>query len=243
MLRQNKRNFLVSHVLLIQDIQRILIPKKGMFPLPGAPRAQPIDPSKLQSLTQLSGATAASTAALKPTNARQSKRLFVHNIPLNITEGELVEFFNLQLNGLNVVESNDPCLSCQFSSTREYAMLEFKNPSEATMALALDGIAIRSSDGMNGNEGGSGLAIHRPKDYIIATVSSAEESETNGEVSLAVADSQNKISISNILSSLDDDQVKELLSTFGKLKSFVLVKDKSTEESRVSSKFGISAPC
>lgn len=205
-----------------------------MFPLPGAPRAQAIDPSKLQSLTQLSGATAASTAALRPTNARQSKRLFVHNIPPNTTDGELIEFFNLQLNGLNVVESNDPCLTCQFSSTKEYAMLEFKNASEATMALALDGIAMRSSDGMNGNEGGSGLVIHRPKDYIIASVLINDDSETNGEVSTTVADSENKISISNILPSLDDDQVKELLSTFGKLKSFVLVKDKSTAESRVS---------
>lgn len=204
-----------------------------MFPLPGAPRAQPIDPSKLQNLTQLSNANAASSAALKPTNARQSKRLFVHNIPPNATEVEVHEFFNLQLNGLNVVESNDPCISCQFSNSGGYAMLEFKNPSEATMALALDGIAMQSSNGTNGSGGGGGLVIRRPKDYIIATVSTEEQDESNGEISTAVADSQNKISICNILTSLDDDQVKELLSTFGKLKSFVLVKDRSTEESRV----------
>ena len=204
-----------------------------MFPLPGAPRAQPIDPSKLQNLTQLSNANAASSAALKPTNARQSKRLFVHNIPPNSKEQEVHDFFNLQLNGLNVVESNDPCISCQFSNSGDYAMLEFKNPSEATMALALDGIAMRGSDGMNGSGGRSGLVIRRPKDYIIATVSTESQDENNGEVSTAVADSQNKISVCNILTSLDDDQVKELLSTFGKLKSFVLVKDRSTEESRV----------
>jgi splicing factor U2AF 65 kDa subunit len=204
----------------------------GMFPLPGAPRQQAFDPSKLQSLMQQPGTAAASNAALKPTNARQSKRLFVHNLPPTVTEEDVLEFFNLQLNGLNVVESNDPCLSCQFSTNRDYALLEFKNPSEATMALALDGISM-GRDGMNGNSSATGLSIRRPKDYIVAAVSSEEEPAPGGEVSTAVADTQNKISITNILPSLEDEQVKELLSSFGKLRSFVLVKDRSTGESRV----------
>ena len=182
---------------------------------------------------QQPGAAAASNAALKPTNARQSKRLFVYNIPSKIKEGDIVEFFNLQLNGLNVVESSDPCISCQFSSDHTYGMLEFKNPSEATMALALDGISM-GHEGMNSNSvANTGLAIRRPKDYIIAAVSGEEEDAVD-EVSTAVADTQNKISITNIIPGLNDDQVRELLSTFGKLRSFVLVKDRSTEESRVT---------
>ena len=203
-----------------------------MFPLPGAPRQQVVDPSRLQSLMNQPGAAAASNAALRPTNARQSKRLFVHNVPSTASEESIVEFFNLQLNGLNVVESNDPCISCQFSTTRDYAMLEFKNPSEATMALALDGISI-GDDGMNGAVNrATGLHIRRPKDYIVAAVTAEDEAATDGGVSTAVADTQNKISVANILPSLEEEQVKELLSSFGALRTFVLVKDRSTEESR-----------
>ena len=58
-----------------------------------------------------------------------------------------------------------------------------------------------------------------------------------------VADSQNKISITNIIPNLNDDQVKELLASFGPLKSFVLVKDRSTEESRVTTSFDFCVLC
>jgi splicing factor U2AF subunit len=52
-------------------------------------------------------------------------------------------------------------------------------------------------------------------------------------VSNVVVDTQNKILISNIPLYLTDEQVTELLISFGELKAFVLVKDASTEESRV----------
>ena len=54
-----------------------------------------------------------------------------------------------------------------------------------------------------------------------------------GVVSSSVPDTQNKISVTNLLLNLTDDQVTELLVAFGQLKAFVLVKDASTEESRV----------
>ena len=195
-----------------------------------------MDPSRLQSLmNQPSGG--ASNAALKPSNARQSKRLFVHNLPPSVTEDSIIGFFNLQLNGLNVVESVDPCISCQFANDREFAMIEFKSPSEATVALAMDGISMEDNDEMvTANDhanGGCGLSIRRPRDYIVAAVAD-DEGYTEGVISSSVADTQNKISIKNIIPNLDDDQVKELLASFGALKSFVLIKDKSTEESRVN---------
>ena len=113
-------------------------------------------------------------------------------------------------------------------------MIEFKSPSEATVALAMDGISMEDETvSTNGNaNGASGLSIRRPRDYIVAAVTD-EENYTEGVVSSSVADTENKISIKNIIPNLDDDQVKELLASFGALKSFVLVKDKSTEESRV----------
>ncbi|KAL8995357.1 MAG: hypothetical protein Q9169_004899 [Polycauliona sp. 2 TL-2023] len=207
----------------------------GMFPLPGAPRQQPMDPSRLQAfMNQPSGS--AGNAALRPSNARQSKRLFVHNLPTTATDEAIVNFFNLQLNGLNVVESSDPCISSQISQDRSFALCEFKSPVETTMALALDGIAMEDNDNMEYTNGDAsttarGLSVRRPKDYIVP--SNVEESEEQeGVVSPVVPDTPNKISVTNLLPNLDEEQVTELLVAFGALKAFVLVKDRSTEESR-----------
>ena len=208
-----------------------------MFPLPGAPRQQPMDPSRLQAfMNQPSGS--AGNAALKPSNARQSKRLFVHVLPSSATDEGIINFFNLQLNGLNVISAPDPCISAQISKDRTFALLEFKNPSEATVALALDGIKMEDNDDMetsNGTANGSsqGISVRRPKDYIVPSIVEDEEYQ-EGVVSPVVPDTPNKISVANLLPSLADEQVMELLTAFGPLKAFVLVKDSSTEESRVS---------
>jgi len=203
----------------------------GMFPLPGAPRQQPMDPSKLQAfMSQPSGSV--TNAALKPSNSRQAKRLLVHNLPPSVTEDTIISFFNLQLNGLNVIEGSDPCISAQISKDKSFALLEFKQASDATVALALDGITMED-DYMNGAANGDtkGLSIRRPKDYIVPAVTDETPYEP-GVVSNVVVDTQNKILISNIPLYLTDEQVTELLVSFGELKAFVLVKDNSTEESR-----------
>jgi len=205
----------------------------GMFPLPGAPRQQPMDPSKLQAfMSQPSGSV--TNAALKPSNSRQAKRLLIHNLPPSVTEEALVNFFNLQLNGLNVIEGSDPCISAQISKDKLFALLEFKQATDATVALALDGITMED-DHMNGAANGDtkGLSIRRPKDYIVPAVTD-ETTYEPGVVSNVVVDTQNKILISNIPLYLTDEQVTELLTSFGELKAFVLVKDAGTEESRVS---------
>lgn len=207
-----------------------------MFPLPGAPRQQPMDPSRLQAFMNQPSGSAGNTA-LKPSNARQSKRLFVHNLPPNSNDEAIVNFFNLQLNGLNVIGSADPCISSQIAKDGTFALLEFKNPLEATVALALDGISMEDDDDMDTSNGLSngnaqGLSVRRPKDYIVPSVSDDAEAD-EGVVSNMVPDTPNKISVTNIPSYLTDEQVTELLVAFGPLKAFVLVKDASTEESRV----------
>lgn len=205
----------------------------GMFPLPGAPRQQPMDPSKLQAfMSQPSGSV--TNAALKPSNSRQAKRLLVHNLPPTATEEAIVSFFNLQLNGLNVIEGSDPCISAQISKDKSFALLEFKQTLDATVALALDGITMEDEhmNGSTSNGDTKGLSIRRPKDYIVPAVTDEVPYEP-GVISNVVVDTQNKISISSIPLYLTDEQVTELLVSFGELKAFVLVKDNGTEESRV----------
>lgn len=203
----------------------------GMFPLPGAPRQQPMDPSRLQAFMN-QPANAGANTALKPSNARQSKRLFVHGIPPNSTEDSVIDFFNLQLNGINIVKGIDPCVSAQISPERDFALIELKTSEDATTALALDGVSM-TADASNGSANGrpSGLVIRRPKDYIIPAVTDDSE-QTEGIVSEYVPDTQNKVRMTNIPTFIEDAQVKELLTTFGELKSFVLAKDTSSGQSR-----------
>lgn len=204
----------------------------GMFPLPGAPRQQPMDPSRLKAFMDQPAGTA-SNAALKPSNARQSKRLFVYTFPPSATEESLVDFFNLQLNGLNVTQGVDPCISAQMAKSQEFALLEFRSPTDATVALAMDGIHMEAPDAMqNGNSNGAakGLVIRRPKDYIVPSADETEFQE--GVVSTEVPDTANKVCVANIPLYLSEEQVTELVTSFGPLRSFVLVKDRGTDESR-----------
>ena len=204
----------------------------GMFPLPGAPRQQQMDPTKLQAFINQPQSSASSTG-LKPSNARQSKRLFVFNIPPSVSEQQLVEFFNLQLNGLNVVKNTDPCISANMPNDKSFALMEFKSPMDATVALAFDGITMEQHQtSMNGNGSVKGLEIRRPKDYIVP--SAEEDAYTEGEYSTEVPDTANKICVSNLPGYLTDEQVVELLKSFGDLKAFVMVRDNGTGESRVS---------
>ncbi|KAI0164652.1 hypothetical protein GGR57DRAFT_449998 [Xylariaceae sp. FL1272] len=201
----------------------------GMFQLPGAPRQQPMDPTRLQAFMNHPGG-AVNSAALKPGNSRQSKRLLAYNLPPGCTDDSVAAFFNLQLNGLNVIESTDPCVLCQISKDRSFALLEFRHASEATVALAMDGISMEADDSANGATSG-GLRIQRPKDYIVPAVPDDTPYEP-GVVSKTVDDTPNKISIANLPPYLNEEQILELLVSFGELKAFVLARDNGTEESR-----------
>lgn len=204
----------------------------GMFPLPGAPRQQAMDPTKLQAFMNQPG-NAVNSASLKPTNSRQAKRLIVSNLPPSATDESIAGYFNLQLNGLNVVESTDPCALAQVSADRSFALVEFKTAADATVALALDGQSMEA-DETDGAANGSaaGLQIRRPKDYIVPAIVDDPNYEP-GRVSDVVIDTPNKISVTNIPPYLTSEQVLELLNSFGELKAFVLAQDSGTEESRV----------
>jgi splicing factor U2AF subunit len=198
----------------------------GMFPLPGAPRQQPMDPVRLQALVN-QPQNVAVTSALKPTMARQSKRLIAYNIPKSATEEDLVNFFNLQLNGINLIKGLDPVHAAHIAKVGTHALLEFKNPGDATVALALDGITM-TDEGMDTGDGTSnvsaGLSIKRPKDYIGPMASPPTEGSED-QMATEVPDTTEKILITNLAPFLDEEQVKQLLIAIGPLKALALAVD------------------
>ncbi|GAB5581541.1 splicing factor U2AF 65 kDa subunit isoform X2 [Prionailurus iriomotensis] len=175
---------------------------------------------------------------------RQARRLYVGNIPFGITEVKycgaeiprsnkkfatvvegkeaMMDFFNAQmrLGGLTQAPGN-PVLAVQINQDKNFAFLEFRSVDETTQAMAFDGIIFQ----------GQSLKIRRPHDYQPLPGMSENPSVYVPEkrvVSTVVPDSAHKLFIGGLPNYLNDDQVKELLTSFGPLKAFNLVKDSAT---------------
>ncbi|XP_007258307.1 U2 small nuclear RNA auxiliary factor 2b isoform X2 [Astyanax mexicanus] len=150
---------------------------------------------------------------------RQARRLYVGNIPFGITEESMMDFFNAQmrLGGLTQAPGN-PVLAVQINQDKNFAFLEFRSVDETTQAMAFDGIIFQ----------GQSLKIRRPHDYQPLPGMSENPSVYVPVVSTVVPDSVHKLFIGGLPNYLNDDQVKELLTSFGPLKAFNLVKDSAT---------------
>jgi len=218
----------------------------GHFPLPGQPATtrptavptSPVipgmDPSRAAMMmgmthelpprpkvSQGAAGPVAQTASL----ARQARRLYVGNIPYGIDENGLSDFFNSTMVQLNITTApGNPVIAVQINHDKNYAFVEFRAPEEATAAMAFDGITFQ----------GQSLKIRRPKDYQPPPGQNLEPPPIHvpGVVSTNVPDSPNKIFIGGLPTYLNDEQVMELLKSFGELRAFNLVKDSLTGVSK-----------
>ncbi len=154
------------------------------------------------------------------TITRQARRLYVGNIPFGVSEEEMMDFFNQQmhLSGLAQADGN-PILACQVNLDKNFAFLEFRSIDETTQAMAFDGINFK----------GQSLKLRRPHDYQpMPGMSENPNFNVPGVVSTVVPDSPHKVFLGGLPNYLNEDQVKELLTSFGQLRAFNLVKDSAT---------------
>uniref|UniRef100_H0XMB9 Splicing factor U2AF 65 kDa subunit n=1 Tax=Otolemur garnettii TaxID=30611 RepID=H0XMB9_OTOGA len=108
-----------------------------------------------------------------------------------------------------------PVLAVQINQDKNFALLEFRWVDE-TQAVGFDGITFQ----------GQSLKICKPHDYQpLPSVSENPSVHMPGVASTVVPDSAHKLFIGGLPAHLHDDQVKELLTSFGPLKAFNLVKD------------------
>ncbi|XP_017484563.1 PREDICTED: splicing factor U2AF 50 kDa subunit-like [Rhagoletis zephyria] len=154
------------------------------------------------------------------TITRQARRLYVGNIPFGCSEEEMMDYFNSQMHSCGFSQAlGNPVLACQINLDKNFAFLEFRSIDETTQAMAFDGIAFK----------GQSLKIRRPHDYQpMPGMTENPASIVPGVVSTVVGDSPYKIFIGGLPNYLNEDQVKELLMSFGQLRAFNLVKDSAT---------------
>ncbi|KRX97981.1 Splicing factor U2AF 50 kDa subunit [Trichinella pseudospiralis] len=162
----------------------------------------------------------ASVPVVGPSVTCQSRRLYVGNIPFGCTEEAMMDFFNQQMHLCGLAQAlGNPILACQINLDKNFAFIEFRSIAETTAAMAFDGI----------NYQGQSLKIRRPRDYQPLP---GQNDTLAGLVSSVVADSPYKLFIGGLPNYLSEEQVKELLISFGQLKAFNLIKDPATQISK-----------
>ncbi|KAM7347760.1 splicing factor U2AF 50 kDa subunit-like [Cochliomyia hominivorax] len=198
-------------------------------PPPGFEHITPMQYKAMQASGQIPASVIpdipqAAVPVVGSTITRQARRLYVGNIPFGVTEDEMMDFFNQQMHLVGLAQAaGNPVLACQINLDKNFAFLEFRSIDETTQAMAFDGINFK----------GQSLKIRRPHDYQpmpgmndTPTVKPAVVSPS--VISTVVPDSPHKIFIGGLPNYLNDDQVKELLLSFGQLRAFNLVKDAAT---------------
>lgn len=83
------------------------------------------------------------------------------------------------------------------------------------------------------------LKIRRPKDYAGTDLSAPAGMHVPGVVSTNVPDSINKIFVGGLPTYLNEEQVMELLKSFGELKAFNLVRENGNGVSKVRAWVGL----
>jgi len=167
---------------------------------------------------------------------RQARRLYFGNLPMPISEAELKSFVDDAMKKtFTDLPPGESVVSVYLNMDKKFGFVEFRNPEEATTGLGLDGIVLR----------GLALRVKRPSDYNPAQHGMAPgaskipppqfaQQSGGGQqgVSNQVPDGPNKVFIGGIPYSLTENEVMELLSSFGQLKAFHLVKDRESQTSK-----------
>ncbi|EFP08403.1 CRE-UAF-1 protein [Caenorhabditis remanei] len=160
------------------------------------------------------GSVQSAVPVVGPSVTCQSRRLYVGNIPFGCNEEAMLDFFNQQMHLCGLAQApGNPILLCQINLDKNFAFIEFRSIDETTAGMAFDGI----------NFMGQQLKVRRPRDYQPSQ--NTFDMNARMPVSSIVVDSPNKIFIGGLPNYLTEDQVKELLCSFGPLKAFSLNMD------------------
>jgi len=150
------------------------------------------------------------------------------NSAVNPSEEELRQFFNVTMIAAQGADRmpGDSVVGVYLNPEKRFAFIQFRNPEEATQALDLDGINFR------GQRLRLGAATQAHSNASRALPIKPLNVQRLGIVASTVPDGPNKIYVGSLPIALMEDQVKELLSTYGALKAFHLFKDVGTGQSR-----------
>ncbi|KAL8439851.1 hypothetical protein Efla_004377 [Eimeria flavescens] len=180
---------------------------------------------------------------------RNARRLFVNNIPPGTTQADICGFFNGALLAVNAqtgftdlaIAGDKPQLlpveKCEgLQENGRFCFLELRSHEWVVLCLKLDGIAFNNNS----------LRVMRPKDYVlppggdpamavhIPELERPAKPEENNEVRASAPPRQAdcKLYVQNLPQEMGEDQVRDLLEQFGKLRVLNLIKNRQTGKHR-----------
>lgn len=160
---------------------------------------------------------------------KHARRLYVGGIAPDTSEDELGSFFADTINksiSCSWDDNRNSVLNVYINREKCFAFVEVKSIELATACVGFDGIAFVTRAGAR-----STLRIRRPNDFKPELLppnlrpTPTINMSALGLVSSNVTDGPGKVFVGGLPYHLMEDQVKELLTVFGPLKSFHLVRD------------------
>jgi splicing factor U2AF subunit len=150
------------------------------------------------------------------------RKLIVSSIPLDTSDQEIYTLFHTALKSLR--PGSDPISSCTISDDKTHATLEFKSKEDREDCLLLDGIELRNRR----------LKISKHMSYMHQRIlemkkelREKERREKETEIILSTnifPNHDNRIFMGNLPVNMPEEDVRRMVESFGRLKSFSLVK-------------------
>ncbi|CAI5944522.1 unnamed protein product, partial [Closterium sp. NIES-65] len=218
-------------------------PSVGTLPLTGVAGAMAAGFTGLPGMQAVPGSmfpnmfpfAAAAAQGGMPTQAtRHARRVYVGGLPPMANEQSVAAFFN---NAMTLVNGNtagpgDCVVYVYINQEKKFAFVEMRTVEEASNAMALDGI----------NFEGVSVRVRRPSDYNPSMAATLGPTQPSPNLNLAAvgltaggsggADGPDRIFVGGLPYYLTEEQIRELLSSFGPLRAFDLVKDRDTGNSK-----------
>ncbi|XP_078441703.1 splicing factor U2af large subunit B-like isoform X5 [Wolffia australiana] len=193
----------------------------GMFPnlmMPGQFPTIPLVP--VQAMTQQA--------------TRHARRVYVGGLSPTANEQSVASFFNqvMAVIGGNTAGPGDAVVNVYINHDKKFAFVEMRSVEEASNAMSLDGIIFE----------GAPVKVRRPSDYNPSLAAALGPSQPSPNLNLAAVglslgaagalEGPDRIFVGGLPYYFTEDQIRELLESFGPLRGFNLVKDRETGNSK-----------
>ncbi|CAK9215557.1 unnamed protein product [Sphagnum troendelagicum] len=200
-------------------------PGSGFSPLGQIPGMGNPMPGVFPSMFPFAGGTQAT---------RHARRVYVGGLPPMANEQSVATFFSqvMAAVGANTAGPGDAVVNVYINQEKRFAFVEMRTVEEASNAMALDGIVYE----------GISVRVRRPSDYNPAMAATLGPSQPSGHLNLAAvgltpgasggADGPDRIFVGGLPYYLSEEQIIDLLASFGPLRGFDLVKDRDTGNSK-----------
>ncbi|KAJ4878489.1 Splicing factor U2af large subunit B [Raphanus sativus] len=164
---------------------------------------------------------------------RHARRVYVGGLPPTANEQSVAAFFSQVMSavGGNTAGPGDAVVNVYINHEKKFAFVEMRSVEEASNAMALDGIILE----------GVPVKVKRPTDYNPSLAAALGPSQPNPNLNLAAVglssvstgglEVPDRLFVGGLPYYLTEDQIRELLESFGPLRGFNLVKDRETGNS------------